>query len=100
MELANTKVYDSCPELVKKIKEFLNRDGVMKKNFCSALDGLNSNSLNRFLAAKKQDGTGNCAYQAPYVFLEKLRLLEKKPRDHPNGFPLEKESKYGRYLSI
>lgn len=92
-------VYDSCPELVKKIKAFLARDGMTKSNFLLALGGLNSNSLNTFLAGKRQDQAGNVTYRRAYVFFEKLRILEGKPKsaarignemEHPYGFSLEK----------
>jgi len=92
-------VYDSCPELVKKIKAFLARDGMTKSNFMLALGGLNSNSLNTFLAGKRQDQAGNVTYRRAYVFFEKLRILEGKPKssarigneiEHPYGFSLEK----------
>jgi hypothetical protein len=92
-------VYDSCPELVKKIKAFLARDGMTKSNFLLALGGLNSNSLNTFLSGKRQDQAGNVTYRRAYVFFEKLRILEGKPKsaarignemEYPYGFPLEK----------
>ena len=92
-------VYDSCPQLVKKIKEFLARPGMTKKVFCGALDNLNNNSLGKFLAGKGQDQCGNVTYRAGYVFFEKLRILEGKPKsaarrknetEHPEGFSLVK----------
>ena len=93
-------VYDSCPELVKKIKAFLARDGMTKSNFMLfALGGLNSNSLNTFLAGKRQDQAGNVTYRRAYVFFEKLRIFEGKHKssarigneiEHPYGFSLEK----------
>ena len=95
----NGIVYDSCPELVKKIKAFLNRDGMTKSNFMLALGGLNSNSLNTFLAGKRQDQAGNKTYRKAYVFFEQLRIYEGKPKssarigneiEHPYGFPLMK----------
>jgi hypothetical protein len=96
----NTPVYDSCPQLVKKIKEFLARPGMTKAAFLKALDDLNSNSLNRFLTGKGQDQCGNATYRLGYIFVEKLRILEGKPKsaarkknelEKPMGFSLEKE---------
>ena len=93
-----TAVYDSCPQVIQKINEFLKRDGVSKAAFCRILDNLNHNSLNRFLSSKKQDGAGMVAYERAYWFLEKMRLLEHQPKskarltnekNHPNGFPLK-----------
>lgn len=87
-------VYDTCPQVVAKIKEFLQRDGMTKANLLAALGDLNSNSLNRFLSGKKQDQCGNITYKAAYVFFEKLRILEGKKKsaarikneaEHPNG---------------
>ena len=92
-------VYDSCPVLVKKIKDFLQRPGVTKKSFLDALDDLNSNSLNRFLAGKGQDQCGNMTYVRAYVFFEQMRILEGKPKsaarrkseaEHPHGYSLVK----------
>lgn len=93
-------VYDTCPQLVKKIKDFLAQPGLSKKNFLQfALLGVNSNSLNTFLAGKGQDQAGNITYRRAYVFFEKLRILEDEPKssarimnemEHPFGFPLEK----------
>jgi hypothetical protein len=93
-------VYDSCPQVVTKIKAFLQRDGVTKALLLSALGGINSNSLNRFLAGKKQDQCANVAYRNAYVFFEKMRVLEKKAKtkarlkneeQQPGGFSLVKE---------
>jgi hypothetical protein len=74
---ANTEVvYDSCPELIQKIKTCLNdTPGLTKAAFCKiALEGSNSNALVRFLAAKKQDQQGNAVYRKAYAFFEKLRI--------------------------
>lgn len=95
------KVFDSCPEIVKKIKSFLSEQpGVTKAGFCAALGGINNNSLGKFLAGKKQDQCGNITYRTSYVFFEKKRIMEGKPKsarrlknesEHPDGFSLEKE---------
>mmetsp|Transcript_17031 Transcript_17031/g.22058 ORF Transcript_17031/g.22058 Transcript_17031/m.22058 type:complete len:217 (-) Transcript_17031:262-912(-) len=98
-------VYDTCPQVAKKIKEFLQRDGMTKKYLCVALGDINSNSLQKFLSAKGQDGCGNVAYRAGYEFFEKLRVLEGKGKSaarkanelkHPDGFSLEK-ARAGKY---
>mmetsp|Transcript_18260 Transcript_18260/g.52231 ORF Transcript_18260/g.52231 Transcript_18260/m.52231 type:complete len:309 (-) Transcript_18260:120-1046(-) len=98
---ANTSiVYDSCPELVKKTKDFLDEPGVTKSDFCSALGDINSNSLRTFLMGKKQDQCGNVTYLRAYAFFEKKRIMEGKKKtarrvkneaEHPRGFSLEKE---------
>jgi hypothetical protein len=92
-------VYDSCPQLVKKMKDFLQRPGMTKSNLCLALGAINSGSLNKFLMSKGQDQCGNVAYRQGWIFFEKLRILEGRPKSdarlrnefaHPNGFSLEK----------
>ena len=99
-------VFDTCPQVVAKIKKFLERDGMTKAVLLQALGNLNSNSLNRFLAGKKQDQCGNVTYKAGYVFFEKLRILEgqkksaartKNEREHPTGFSLTK-SRGGKWV--
>ena len=73
-------VYDTCNQVVTKIKEFLQRDGMTKANLLLALGNINSNSLTKFLSGKKQDQCGNVTYRAAYVFFEKLRILEGKKK--------------------
>ena len=73
-------VYDTCPEVADGIKSFLLRDGVNKAMLCSALGNINNNSMARFLSGKKQDQCGNVTYRAAYIFLEKLRILEGRPK--------------------
>mmetsp|Transcript_31658 Transcript_31658/g.36935 ORF Transcript_31658/g.36935 Transcript_31658/m.36935 type:complete len:316 (-) Transcript_31658:247-1194(-) len=93
-------VFDTCPQLVTKIKEFLTRDGVTKALLLSAFGGINNNSLARFLAGKKQDQCANVSYKQGYIFFEKLRILEGKPKSasrlknesmNPTGFSLAKD---------
>ena len=93
-------VYDTCAQLVTKIKDFLRRDGMTKVMLLEALGNINSGSMNRFLAGKGQDQCGNVTYRESYVFFEKLRILEGKPKSKPRlkneiqqsgGFSLVKE---------
>ena len=93
-------VYDSCPDLVKKMKDFLDEPGVTKSDLCTALGGINSNSLRTFLMGKKQDQCGNVTYLRAYAFFEKKRIMEGKKKtarrvkneaEKPTGFSLEKE---------
>jgi hypothetical protein len=92
--LNTNAVYDTCPEVVAKIKAFLLRDGVTKAMLCTALGNINNNSMGRFLSGKKQDQCGNITYQSAYIFFEKLRILEGKAKSkarlknevaNPNG---------------
>lgn len=99
----DSKIFDSCPEVVKKIKDFLQRDGITKAMLLKALGDINSNSLNRFLRGKQQDQCGNVTYKKAYVFFEKLRLLEGEPKsskrlsseaENPSGFRTVKARGY------
>ncbi len=87
-------VYDTCPQVVAKIKEFLQRDGMTKASVLQALGDINNGSMNKFLSGKKQDQCGNVTYRTAYVFFEKLRILEGKKKsaariknesEHPTG---------------
>ena len=103
------KIYDSCPEVRSKIRAFLDRDGVTKRNFCQfALGNINHNSLNQFLNAQGQKRSGTIAYKRAYVFFEKLRILEDEPKSFarlrnedklPAGFSCEPD-KGGRPSAI
>jgi hypothetical protein len=95
---ACSRVYDGCPETVKKIKDFYKRDGVTKASFCRVIGSINTNSMNQFLMKKKQDGAGMIAYPHAYFFFERMRIIENKSKpkmrlqneeENPNGFRLE-----------
>jgi len=101
-------IYDSCPVVVAKIKEFLQRDGITKAMLLKALGDINSNSLNRFLSGKQQDQCGNVTYQKAYVFFEKLRIMEGKAKStkrlsneeqNPQGFSTTK-ARAGRWIKV
>lgn len=96
-------IYDTCPQVVAKIKSFLNQDGTTKAAFLRALGNLNSNSLARFMAGKKQDQCANVTYKRAYIFFEKQRLLEGKAKSSARlanesekigGFSTKKQSGY------
>lgn len=97
----NGGVYDSCTEVVAKIKKFLNRDGMTKALFLEAvLGGVNPHILAKFLAGKKQDQCETIVYRTAYVFFEKLRILEGRKKSkarnineerYPQGFSLTKK---------
>jgi len=78
--VSDKEVYDTCPQLVAKIKKFLTRDGMTKANLLRAFGNINSNSLGRFLSGKGQDQCASVTYKAAYVFFEKLRIMEGKPK--------------------
>ncbi len=75
-----TVVYDTCPEVVEGIKSFLKHDGVTKAMLLRALGNINDNSMRKFLNGKNQDQRANVSYRAGYAFLEKLRILEGRPK--------------------
>jgi len=91
-------VFGSCPQVVQKIKQCLtDHPGLTKASFCKvALEGVNHNSLARFLAGKKQDQQGNVVYKRAYAFFEKLRIkngeakskarLKNESEQGPGGF--------------
>lgn len=92
---SENKIYDTCPQIVKKIKKFLQRDGMTKAALLKALGNRSASSMGSFLAGKKQDRCGNVIYRESYVFFEKLRILEGKPKsdarkkneeENPSGF--------------
>ena len=81
VEGANTTVvYDTCTEVVEGIKSFLQRDGVTRKMLLRALGNVNDNSMRKFFNGKSQDQRANVTYRAGYAFLEKLRILEGRPK--------------------
>ena len=75
-----TVVYDTCPEVVEGIKSFLQRDGATKAMLLRALGNINDNSMRKFFKGKNQDQRANVTYRAGYAFLEKLRILEGRPK--------------------
>ncbi|KAF9479052.1 hypothetical protein BDN70DRAFT_879209 [Pholiota conissans] len=92
-------VYDDCAEIRRKIR-ILQKDPKFKTApWLREIGGINSNSFNRFMQAKKrQDGCGNRIYYAAYVYFEKVRIFEKKKKskkreeneaEHPEGFSTE-----------
>lgn len=99
----DSAIYDSCPVVVTKIKDFLQRDGVTKAMLLKAFGDINSNSLGRFLSGKQQDQCGNVTYKKAYVFFEKLRIMEGKAKtkkrlsneaENPRGFSTTKARGY------
>ena len=84
-------VHDSCAEIRKKISNYLRRDGVEQSKLLKAFKEqyhtdkqparMDSSKLQRFRGAKGPDGGNtNCIYYGAYVFFEKLRIKEGKPK--------------------
>jgi hypothetical protein len=107
-------VYDSCPQVVAKIKTFLQRDEMTKATLMEALSrcsdkNIQGTQLNRFLAGKKQDQCGSVVYNSAYIFFEKFRILEgqnktkarlKNEAEQRRGFSLRKSRGGGWMISV
>ncbi|KAI1480984.1 hypothetical protein F4774DRAFT_424569 [Daldinia eschscholtzii] len=95
-------VYDTCDEIRKKIRAFLRKPDVTQSAFCRAIGEsfpepkpIRPRQLNMFLD-KKGSMAGNTSpvFYGAYVFFEKLRIKEGKPKSemrqemekiHPKG---------------
>ncbi len=85
-------VYETCNEIRRKIRAMLRKDGVTQAAFLRAISAENPSgkaiavsSLHAFLNKKKPlplDGNTSCVYYAAYVFFEKLRLRDRKPKSN------------------
>ena len=73
-------VYDTYPQVLAKLKEFLTRDGVTNKMMCKVLGGISPPTLTKFLSGEYMRNLGDETYKAAYVFFEKLRILEKEDK--------------------
>ncbi|KAK8176027.1 hypothetical protein IWX90DRAFT_464441 [Phyllosticta citrichinensis] len=91
------EVYDSCDEIRKKINAHLREPGVTQAQFCRDLaamchtpkkpKSIQSRQLTAFRDQKEADaGNTSVVYYAAYVFFEKLRLKDGKPKSsHRKG---------------
>lgn len=98
IEEGNTdRIFDSCAEVVKKIKQTLvDHPGLTKKAFREVVCGCSPATLDKFLMGKTQQ---NCqalmVYPLAYAFFERLRMMNGEPKskarlknekDRPMGF--------------
>jgi len=74
--LTEDLVYDTYPQVLAKLKEFLTRDGVTNKMMCK----VSHPALTKFLSETYLQYVGDEMYKAAYVFFEKLRILEKQDK--------------------
>lgn len=116
---ANGKVpvYNTCDEIRRKINAYLKQPGVTQAGFLRGLaqthpEGkkFQSKSLNDFLS-KRGPNAGNTSgvFYAAYIFFEKMRIKEGKPKSKhreemenvhgPEGFDLEHGSWNGYLCS-
>lgn len=99
------RVYDTCDTVRAKIRAFLAKDGISQAAFLRAIvtaaygadssKKIQSVSLNGFLKQRGPlSGNASAVYYASYVFFEKLRIKQGKPKSedrevmeevHPNG---------------
>jgi len=113
-------VFDSCDEVRRKLNLHLKRPGVTQAQFCRDMvaqlhakrlpaKGIQGSQLARFRGMKGPSaGAGSVVFYAAYVFFEKLRIKEGKPKTKhrltmeetwgPEGFELESDR--GRCATI
>eukprot|EP01116_Phalansterium_solitarium_P008822 TRINITY_DN22788_c0_g1_i1.p1 TRINITY_DN22788_c0_g1~~TRINITY_DN22788_c0_g1_i1.p1 ORF type:complete len:264 (-),score=81.55 TRINITY_DN22788_c0_g1_i1:245-1036(-) len=94
VDYSDTRVFDDCNEIRRKIKHFLQTEAIMTQSaFLKLLGGINGNSYSSFmrLGPLPQSGASNVLYPAAYHFFEKRRILENKPK---SATRLENEAKY------
>lgn len=116
-ELDAVPVYDTCDEIRKKINAYLKRPGVTQAQFCrdiyAQLKGpcrpgrpFQSGQLARFRGMKGPNaGAKSAVFYGAYVFFEKLRIKENKPKSKhrlvmeqqwgPHGFDREHDHRTG-----
>lgn len=94
-------IYDTCDEVRKKISAYLRQPGVTQAGFLREIaktytDGrkLQSKVLNDFLGKKGPTaGNTSAVFYAAYVFFEKMRIRDGKPK---SKFREEMEKAWGK----
>lgn len=90
-ETDEVPVYDTCDEVRRKIDAYLKRPGVTMAQFCRDIHAqwfgegrpasIQSSQLSRFRGMKgARAGATSSVFYGAYVFFEKMRLKEKKPK--------------------
>ncbi|KAI3327226.1 hypothetical protein HD806DRAFT_486457 [Xylariaceae sp. AK1471] len=89
-ETDNVPVYDTCDEIRKKINAHLKTPGLTQTQFCRDLyaqlnapkcKGIQSKQLADFRAMKgSRTGARSSVFYAAYVYFEKLRIAQSKPK--------------------
>ncbi|KAK7932006.1 hypothetical protein PG985_002718 [Apiospora marii] len=93
-------VYETCDELRKKIRAFLKKDGITQAALCRAISAclpgdqvVQARQLSTFMGKSGPTvGNSSPAFYGGYVFFEKLRIKEDKPK---SKFRLEMEDIFG-----
>ncbi|KAF3018565.1 hypothetical protein E8E14_012846 [Neopestalotiopsis sp. 37M] len=94
-------VYDTCDELRKKIRALLRKEDVTQAAFLREIGNsfnpfrkIQSKQLNDFLAKKGPlDGNTSAVFYGSYVFFEKQRIKQNKPK---SAMRLEMEKIYAK----
>jgi len=83
-------VHETCDMVRRKVRNFVGKNGVTQAAFLRAIGvaahgpgskPVNSGSYSHFMALKGPlSGNTNTAFYASYVFFEKLRIKQKKPK--------------------
>lgn len=83
-------IHDTCSEIRKKISAYLRKPNVTSTQFCRDLAGqyhtkqdskVSTSQLQQFRGKSKPDeGNTSAVYYAAYVFFEKIRVKEGKPK--------------------
>jgi hypothetical protein len=98
------EVYDTCDELRKKISAHLINTGVSKTSLCKAFAAqlhtrgnasIQIKQLNDFRGKKGADaGNTSSVFYGGYVYFEKLRIAEGKPK---SAFRVQMEKEWGEH---
>ncbi|TGO51549.1 hypothetical protein BCON_0159g00270 [Botryotinia convoluta] len=102
-------IYDSCHEIRKKIKAFFRNASSNESAFCREIAktfpdgrGVLTKTLNNFMKQKDPHGNQSPAYYASYVFFEKVRIRNGKPKSQDRKKSekcLGPESEYSKSMS-
>jgi hypothetical protein len=95
------EVYDTCDEIRRKINAHLREDGVTKAGLCRTIGEMtpagtpiNAKSMDDFLKKKgAREGNSTRCFYGAYVFFEKLRIKQGKPK---SKFREEMEGNWAR----
>lgn len=87
-ETRSVPIFDTCDEVRKKINAYLVKPGVTQASFCRELaaqlpagTNIQSKQLTDFRSKRgPRQGNTSCVFYAAYVFFEKLRLAEGRPK--------------------
>ena len=98
-------VYESCDEVRKKIRAFLKKPDVTQAAFCRAIGdsfpekrSIQSRQLSTFLGRKGPTaGNTSSVFYGSYVFFEKLRIKENKPKSQ---FRVEMETIHPKGMNV